>query len=145
MPSPPAVRSSPARRSSGRPAAPKAGRPASRRWPSAITTIGVSGNGNRRHPRRRGARLFGVQADLGRRKIRAPRRDHHWRPLFRGSARLMGTTTPLSDKDRIFTNVYGFQGADLKAAQARGDWDKTADLIKLGPDAIIDIVKASGL
>ena len=57
----------------------------------------------------------------------------------------MGSVTPLSDKDRIFTNVYGFQGADLKAAQARGDWDKTADLMKLGQDRIIEEVKASGL
>ncbi len=57
----------------------------------------------------------------------------------------MGTTTPLADKDRIFTNVYGFQGADLKSAQARGDWDKTADLMKRGQDAIIEEVKASGL
>ncbi len=53
--------------------------------------------------------------------------------------------TSLADKDRIFTNVYGFQGADLKSAQARGDWDKTADLMKLGQDQIIEIVKASGL
>ena len=30
----------------------------------------------------------------------------------------MGTTTPLADKDRIFTNLYGFQSPDLKAAQA---------------------------
>ena len=27
----------------------------------------------------------------------------------------------LADKDRIFTNLYGFQSAGLKAAQARGD------------------------
>ena len=46
----------------------------------------------------------------------------------------MGYTGPLADKDRIFTNLYGFQGADLKAAQARGDWDGTADLIKRGED-----------
>ncbi len=51
----------------------------------------------------------------------------------------------LADKDRIFTNLYGFQEPWLKAAQARGDWDKTADLMKLGQDAIIEIVKASGL
>ncbi len=57
----------------------------------------------------------------------------------------MGSVAPISDKDRIFTNVYGFQGADLKAAQARGDWDKTADLMKLGQDRIIEEVKASGL
>ncbi len=57
----------------------------------------------------------------------------------------MGSSTPLADKDRIFTNVYGFQSPDLKAAQARGDWDKTADLMKMGQDRIIEEVKASGL
>ncbi|HVF82809.1 MAG TPA: NADH-quinone oxidoreductase subunit NuoF [Sphingomicrobium sp.] len=57
----------------------------------------------------------------------------------------MGYTGPLSDKDRIFTNVYGFQSPDLKAAQARGDWDNTAALMQVGPDKIIDEVKASGL
>jgi NADH-quinone oxidoreductase subunit F len=57
----------------------------------------------------------------------------------------MGTTSPLADKDRIFTNLYGFQSPDLKAAQARGDWDKTADLMMLGQDKIIEEVKASGL
>ncbi len=57
----------------------------------------------------------------------------------------MGTTTPLSDKDRIFTNVYGFQDPWLKAAQARGDWDDTKSLMKAGQDAIIDAIKASGL
>ena len=31
----------------------------------------------------------------------------------------------LADKDRIFTNVYGFQDWGLKAAQTRGDWDGT--------------------
>ena len=30
----------------------------------------------------------------------------------------MGYTGPLADKDRIFTNVYGFQSPYLKAAQA---------------------------
>jgi NADH-quinone oxidoreductase subunit F len=57
----------------------------------------------------------------------------------------MGYTGPLSDKDRIFTNVYGFQSPDLKAAQARGDWDNTKTLMAVGPDAIIDAMKASGL
>jgi NADH-quinone oxidoreductase subunit F len=51
----------------------------------------------------------------------------------------------LADKDRIFTNVYGFQDWGLKAAQKRGDWDKTASLLKAGPDAIIEVIKASGL
>ncbi|MFC7536992.1 NADH-quinone oxidoreductase subunit NuoF [Sphingomonas sp. GCM10030256] len=57
----------------------------------------------------------------------------------------MGSTGPLSDKDRIFTNVYGFQSPDLKAAQARGDWDGTAALMARGQDAIIEEVKTSGL
>jgi NADH-quinone oxidoreductase subunit F len=51
----------------------------------------------------------------------------------------------LADKDRIFTNLYGYQDFGLKAAQARGDWDKTANLMKAGQDAIIEEVKASGL
>jgi len=57
----------------------------------------------------------------------------------------MGYTGPLSDKDRIFTNLYGFQEPWLKAAQARGDWDGTKQLMAIGQDAIIDTVKASGL
>ncbi|WP_260484222.1 NADH-quinone oxidoreductase subunit NuoF [Sphingomicrobium flavum] len=57
----------------------------------------------------------------------------------------MSGITSLTDKDRIFTNVYGFQGADLKSAQARGDWDDTKKLMALGQDAIIEIVKESGL
>ena len=51
----------------------------------------------------------------------------------------------LSDKDRIFTNVYGFQDWGLKAAQARGDWDDTKALLARGPDAIIEEMKVSGL
>jgi NADH-quinone oxidoreductase subunit F len=51
----------------------------------------------------------------------------------------------LADKDRIFTNLYGYQDFALKAAQKRGDWDKTCALMKIGQDAIIEEVKASGL
>jgi NADH-quinone oxidoreductase subunit F len=51
----------------------------------------------------------------------------------------------LRDEDRIFTNIYGFHGADLVAAKSRGDWDNTADLIKKGRDWVIDEVKNSGL
>jgi NADH-quinone oxidoreductase subunit F len=57
----------------------------------------------------------------------------------------MGSVTPLSDKDRIFTNVYGFQEPWLKAARARGDWDDTAKLMQRGQDGIIEEVKESGL
>jgi len=51
----------------------------------------------------------------------------------------------LSDKDRIFTNLYGYQPWNLKAAQARGDWDNTKALLDRGHDAIIDEMKASNL
>ena len=51
----------------------------------------------------------------------------------------------LRDEDRIFTNIYGLEGADLGAAKTRGDWDKTAELIKKGRDWVVDEVKASGL
>ncbi len=51
----------------------------------------------------------------------------------------------LADKDRIFTNVYGYQPWNLSAAQARGDWDNTKDLIARGRDAIIQEMKDSGL
>ena len=51
----------------------------------------------------------------------------------------------LADKDRIFTNLYGFQDWGLEAAEKRGDWDDTKALIARGQDAIIEEIKASGL
>ena len=51
----------------------------------------------------------------------------------------------LADKDRIFTNLYGYQPWNLAAAQARGDWDNTKDILAKGRDAIIEEIKASGL
>ena len=51
----------------------------------------------------------------------------------------------LKDKDRIFTNLYGMHDRSLKGAMARGHWDKTADLLALGRDGIIQIMKDSGL
>lgn len=51
----------------------------------------------------------------------------------------------LNDKDRIFTNIYGWQDSGLKGARARGDWDGTAAILKQGHEAIIEEVKASGL
>jgi NADH-quinone oxidoreductase subunit F len=57
----------------------------------------------------------------------------------------MGYTGPLADKDRIFTNLYGFQEPWLKAARARGDWDDTKKLFAIGEDSIIEKIKTSGL
>jgi NADH-quinone oxidoreductase subunit F len=51
----------------------------------------------------------------------------------------------LSDRDRIFTNLYGVHDFRLQGARARGDWDGTAAILARGPDAIVEEMKASGL
>lgn len=51
----------------------------------------------------------------------------------------------LKDSDRIFQNVYGTYGHDLKSAQKMGDWYKTKEIILKGDKWIIDEMKASGL
>jgi NADH-quinone oxidoreductase subunit F len=51
----------------------------------------------------------------------------------------------LADKDRIFTNLYGWQDYNLTAAKKRGDWKGTRALLKKGRDWIIDEMKASSL
>ncbi|MFC7332111.1 NADH-quinone oxidoreductase subunit NuoF [Rhodocista pekingensis] len=51
----------------------------------------------------------------------------------------------LRDEDRIFTNLYGFEDFRLEAARRRGDWDNTQDILALGRDRIIELVKESGL
>ncbi len=51
----------------------------------------------------------------------------------------------LSDKDRVFTNLYGLHDWHLPGARARGDWDGTRELILKGRDWIVNEVKNSGL
>jgi NADH-quinone oxidoreductase subunit F len=51
----------------------------------------------------------------------------------------------LADHDRIFTNLYGLEDWTLAGARARGQWDGTKAILERGPDAIVDIVKKSGL
>jgi NADH-quinone oxidoreductase subunit F len=51
----------------------------------------------------------------------------------------------LQDKDRIFKNLYGFLGAGVDEAMARGDWRDTKELISKGREWIIDEVKKSDL
>ncbi len=51
----------------------------------------------------------------------------------------------LSDKDRIFTNLYGQRDWGLKGALERGQWDGTKGFIDKGRDWIIEQMKASGL
>ncbi len=51
----------------------------------------------------------------------------------------------LSDKDRIFTNLYGLRDSGLAGSRARGAWDGTKKLLEKGEDWIVDEVKSSGL
>src|SRR5215467_4157287 len=51
----------------------------------------------------------------------------------------------LADKDRIFTNLYGFHDWRLPGARARGAWDNTKAILDRGQDAIIKTMKDSGL
>lgn len=51
----------------------------------------------------------------------------------------------LSDKDRIFTNLYKDGSPFIDGALKRGDWHQTKDILTNGQDWIIDEIKASGL
>ncbi len=51
----------------------------------------------------------------------------------------------LADRDRIFTNIYGFEDLSLKGAMSRGLWDGTKAILALGPEGICDVMKKSGL
>ncbi len=51
----------------------------------------------------------------------------------------------LQDKDRVFTNLYGFQSHALESARKRGDWDNTKALLEKGRDWIIEEMKKSGM
>jgi NADH-quinone oxidoreductase subunit F len=51
----------------------------------------------------------------------------------------------LSDRDRVFKNLYGLYDWGLEGARARGAWDGTKAILEKGRDWIINEVKASGL
>lgn len=46
----------------------------------------------------------------------------------------------LKDQDRIFQNLYGHHGADLKSAMKYGDWYKTKEILLKGHDWVCTIV-----
>jgi NADH-quinone oxidoreductase subunit F len=51
----------------------------------------------------------------------------------------------LKDEDRIYTNLYGDKGADLKSAQNRGDWKGVKDVLSKSQDDLVNELKESGL
>lgn len=67
------------------------------------------------------------------------------RRLFSASAMAPRQYGGLRDQDRIFQNVYGQYGRDLKSAKRMGDWHKTKEILLKGHDWIINEIKTSGL
>lgn len=51
----------------------------------------------------------------------------------------------LAEKDKIFTNLYGFESSAIASAKKRGDWSSAKKLLNKGQDWIIEEVKKSGL
>ncbi|MEK1930232.1 MAG: NADH-quinone oxidoreductase subunit F, partial [Pararhizobium sp.] len=51
----------------------------------------------------------------------------------------------LKDQDRIFKNIYCQDDWRLAGARRRGIWDNTKTLLEMGPDKIVDEIKASEL
>jgi NADH-quinone oxidoreductase subunit F len=51
----------------------------------------------------------------------------------------------LAEKDKVFTNLYGFHDWKLEGAKQRGIWNNTKDLVGLGRGKIIAEVRDSGL
>ncbi len=51
----------------------------------------------------------------------------------------------LSSKDKIFTNLHGFDDPFLKGALVRGTWSNTKEILKKEPNEIIELVKSSQL
>ena len=51
----------------------------------------------------------------------------------------------ISEKNIIFSDIYGFKGNDIKKSLERGDWDNTKALLDKGAEWIIEEVKSSEL
>jgi NADH dehydrogenase (ubiquinone) flavoprotein 1 len=50
----------------------------------------------------------------------------------------------LRDQDRIFTNLYGHHGADLKSAMKYGDWHNTKAILDKGHDWVCTHIQWRG-
>ena len=51
----------------------------------------------------------------------------------------------LKERDKIFSNIYGFNDRSLKGVMKRGGWDSTKSIILKGSDFIIKTIQDSGL
>ena len=51
----------------------------------------------------------------------------------------------LKSRDKIFSNIYGFEKWNLSSALQRGDWEGIKEIMSKDPDEIIEKIKSSGL
>jgi NADH-quinone oxidoreductase subunit F len=51
----------------------------------------------------------------------------------------------LSDKDKIFQNLHGFDDAFLEGAKKRGSWSNTKEILSKSQNDVIELVKSSQL
>ena len=51
----------------------------------------------------------------------------------------------LKSRDKIFSNIYGFEKWNLSSALQRGDWEGIKEILSKDPDEIIEKIKSSGL
>jgi NADH-quinone oxidoreductase subunit F len=56
-----------------------------------------------------------------------------------------GKIKVLEEKNRVFTNLYGFEDWQLEGAKKRGDWSDVKSIISKGREWIVEEVKKSGL
>jgi len=65
--------------------------------------------------------------------------------IAKGAFSTFAGSKPLTDDDRIWTNLYGRHDWNLKAAMKRGDWYKTKEILQKGHEWIINEMKVSGM
>jgi NADH dehydrogenase (ubiquinone) flavoprotein 1 len=94
------------------------------------------------------ARIAKSSSSASRRVVAATATTTGQRSFSTNPAELLagsGVFGGLQDQDRIFTNLYGEQDWRLKDALKRGDYHMTTDIMKMGPDWIVQEMKDSGL
>lgn len=86
-------------------------------------------------------------ANLSSRSVRAQGQAH----AARSFATVQENAPPvhrhggLKDQDRIFKNLYGHHGADLKSAMKYGDWYRTKDIVLKGHEWVSVLSSEGGV
>ena len=51
----------------------------------------------------------------------------------------------ISQKDKVFQNLHGFEDAFLEGALKRGSWSNTKEILSKSQNDVIELVKSSQL